>query len=132
MRMAGGGGVLLSLANGLRRGLGRIGWRQFDPGAARLGKADRNRLLGGAGAVLALANMFDFLANEFAGLSRGRFSRWGIAFCSSQGAFFRHVNYLCNCSSDQDSGKPISDRFRSQETGCALQETGCRSTSPVE
>jgi hypothetical protein len=43
--------------------------------ASGLGEADGDRLLWGSGAVLALADLVDFFANEFTCLSRGRFAR---------------------------------------------------------
>ena len=41
---------------------------QLDARAARLGQPDGNRLFGGARPVLALADMVDFLPDEFPGL----------------------------------------------------------------
>src|SRR5262249_35933934 len=45
--------------------------RQVDAGAARLGQADRDRLLGRSRAMLAVANLVDLGAHEFARLGRG-------------------------------------------------------------
>ena len=50
--------------------LGRRG--QIDPRPSRLGQPDGDRLLGRPRAVLAAADVFDFLANEFARLGLGR------------------------------------------------------------
>jgi hypothetical protein len=46
--------------------------RKIDAGAARLGQADGNRLLGGSRAVLSLSDVLDFLSHKFSGLRARR------------------------------------------------------------
>src|SRR5438045_2623200 len=53
------------------RGLSFLGRRQLHACASRFGKADGNRLLGRAGAMFSLADVFDCFLDEFAGLCRG-------------------------------------------------------------
>jgi len=52
----------------LRGGGAFLGRRQPDAGPPRLGEADRDGLLGGAGPVLALADVMDLLPHELARL----------------------------------------------------------------
>jgi hypothetical protein len=85
----GGGTIGTRLAPRGRRG--RAGCRQLHPGASRFRQADRNGLLGRPGAMLALADVFHFLAYEFAGLCAGRFSLALVARDASHRGCFRHV-----------------------------------------
>src|SRR5262245_4202593 len=68
--------------------------RQLHPGAPRLREADRDRLLGRARAVLALADMVDLLAHELAGLGARRLALAGVLAGALDGSFFRHVGLL--------------------------------------
>jgi hypothetical protein len=64
--------------------------RQLHAGAAGFGEADGDGLLDGAGAVLAFADMFDFFADEFAGLCGGRFALGGVFVSSLDYFLFWH------------------------------------------
>src|SRR5207247_7123819 len=61
----------LGAAPGLFRYGSLLRRRQIDACAARLRQSDRNRLLGRAGAVLALPDVFNFLAHKLARLRAG-------------------------------------------------------------
>src|SRR5438132_12255828 len=61
----------LGAAPGLFRYRSLFRRREIDAGPARLRQPDRNGLLGRAGAVLALPDMFHFLAHKFTRLSAG-------------------------------------------------------------
>lgn len=62
--------ILLGLLACARRGLRRFRRRQLHSGSPRLRQTDRNSLFSVARAVLPLAHMMDFLAHEFARLTR--------------------------------------------------------------
>jgi len=72
------------LAGGLGSGRRRA---ELHPGAARLGKADGDRLLRRAGAVLAFANVANLLADEFARLRGRRFTCARFSSRAFYGAF---------------------------------------------
>ncbi len=68
MRIGCGGITFCLLTNFLRSFAGT--WRgQMHARPAGFGQSDGNGLFGGAGAVLAFANVMEFFANEFARLS---------------------------------------------------------------
>src|SRR5439155_16550641 len=80
----------LRAAAGLFRNRARFGWRELHPRPAGLRQADRDRLLGRASAMLAFANVLNFLAHEFAGL-RGRRLAFALVLpCAFQCLLFRH------------------------------------------
>src|SRR5262249_57953121 len=60
--------------------------------AARLRKADRDRLLGGARAMLALANMVHLLSHEFARLGGRGLSVALVLVGALDGLLVRHVS----------------------------------------
>src|SRR4051812_37296201 len=64
--------------------------RQLDTGAARLGKADGDRLPRRARAVLAFADVIHLLANELPCVGARGLSLAFVATCPSQGCFLRH------------------------------------------
>ena len=75
----------------LARGLLRPGLRrQRDTRLARLRQPDRDGLLGRACAMLAFANVMDFLADELARLGRRRLALLLVAPCSRDGVLVRH------------------------------------------
>src|SRR5262245_19208431 len=61
-----------------------------DPGAARLGQADGDRLLRGRRAVLTFAHVLDFLAHELACGGAGTFSLAQLSARACCDAFLRH------------------------------------------
>src|SRR5689334_17899301 len=67
-----------------------FGRRQMDAGSPRFRQADGDRLLGRASAMLALANVLDFLAYEFARLRRRRLALAFIAFGPLECFLFGH------------------------------------------
>src|SRR5262249_22530387 len=82
--------VALGLLAGALGGLARFGRRQLYSCSARLGKSDGDCLLGGAGPVFALPDMFHFLANEFAGLGAGGLAFARILTRTLDGSFLWH------------------------------------------
>jgi hypothetical protein len=72
------------------RSLALLRRRQIDSGATRLRKAYRNRLLGGPGAVLALAHVLDLFADELTGLGGRRLPGALVAPCPLERSFLRH------------------------------------------
>src|SRR5437867_1695013 len=68
--------------------------RQVDPRLPRLGQADRDRLLRGAGAVLALADVVHLLADEFPRLRRGRLALPLVLLGPLDRFLLRHVLLL--------------------------------------
>src|SRR6185436_1401363 len=75
-------------ALGVRRALARRAQR--DAGATRLRQADRDRLLGRARAVLALADVVHLLAHELPRGSRGATSATQLLLRSLHGGSLRH------------------------------------------
>src|SRR5947208_16600454 len=73
--------------------LGARWWStELDSGAPRFRQSDGDCLLRGSGAVLSLAHVMDFLAHEFAGLSRRRLTRALVPTSSFYGFFLRHIH----------------------------------------
>src|SRR5262252_5044841 len=72
------------------RGLPLGGWLERHAGAASLGQADGDRLLGRPRAVLALADVMHFLPNELAGGRGGAFPLPQIFLCSLQRLLLGH------------------------------------------
>src|SRR6185503_4173144 len=64
--------------------------RELHAGPARLRQSDRDRLLGGTRAVLALADVLDLLVDEFAGLRAWRLSRTLVGACFLECGLLRH------------------------------------------
>ena len=75
--------------------------REIDAGAARFRQADRDRLLGRCGPVLAFAHVMHLLAHEFAGLRRGRLAFTLVALgaleCFSFGHTYLHEKTDAGC-----------------------------------
>ena len=61
---------------------------------ARLGETDRDGLLRRAGAMLALADMMNLFAHEFAGLRRGCLALSRLAPGALHSGFLGHVDLL--------------------------------------
>jgi hypothetical protein len=72
-------GIGLCFLSGARAGFAGIRWRQLHAGAARLGKSDRNRLLGRSRTMLSFAHMMNLFAHELARLD-GRCFALGLVF----------------------------------------------------
>src|SRR5262245_3110867 len=74
--------------------------RQFYSRTARLRQADGNRLLRRPGTVFSCANVVNFFAHEFPGLSRSGFSESLVSPRLVNGAFLRHGVTLkcCRCA----------------------------------
>src|SRR2546428_606843 len=103
-------------AHALARALAFAGERH--PRAARLRKADGDRLLGRPGAVPSLADVLDFLADELAGYGAGGLTLARFSARAFEGAFFGH-----GVSFRRVSSAPLS-RPRAP---CAASSTGlCR------
>jgi hypothetical protein len=66
----------------------------MDTCPSRLREANRDRLLRRARTMLALADVVHLLADEFAGLRRGRFARLLVFACTLERGLFRHVGHL--------------------------------------
>src|SRR5207302_9950272 len=82
--------VALGCAPGRLLRLAFLGRRQVDARTARLRQADRDRLRGRAGAMLALADVLDLLAHELAGLRAGRLALALVALRAFDGFLFGH------------------------------------------
>ena len=65
--------------------------RQLHSGAARFGKADRDGLFRGSGAVFSLTDMLDFFAHKFARLRRRRFAFALFLAGPRDGFIFWHI-----------------------------------------
>ena len=82
---------------GLSAGAGfdaTAGWRsQLHPGAAGLGEADGDGLLGVPRAMFAFANMVHFFPHKLPGLGGGSFSFSFILVSTSQSFYFRHIGF---------------------------------------
>ena len=74
----------------LRRRLGLTRGAQLDARAARLRQADRDRLLRRSRAMLAFTDVVDLLADELAGLRRGRLALPLVPACPLDSLFLRH------------------------------------------
>jgi hypothetical protein len=92
--------------------------RNPDSGAARLGQADRDRLLCRPGAVFALAHVVNFLAHELTGLCRRRLALSLVSTGSLQRLLLRHctprvrlacgqLHLLCHTRSDAPPPRDI-------------------------
>ena len=88
------GGSLGEIALGLLAdffGLGSLFRRgQFHARAASFGKADGDRLFGGAGAVFAFADVVDGFADEFTSLGGGGFAFALVFLHTLEGLFLGH------------------------------------------
>jgi hypothetical protein len=71
------------------------GRRELHAGAACLRQTDGDRLLRGARAVLAFANVLHFLSHEFPRLGRGAFALASVAAGSFNGLSVRHGIASC-------------------------------------
>jgi len=69
-------------------------WRERHAGTTRLRQSDRNRLLGRARAVFALADMMDFFAHELSRLGARRFALAGVSTRAVDGRFLWHFPSL--------------------------------------
>jgi hypothetical protein len=67
-----------------------LGRGQLYTGTTRFGQSDGDGLFGRAGAVFTFANVFHFLADKFASLSRRRFTFPSIFACPFDCFFFWH------------------------------------------
>src|SRR5919108_3615203 len=83
---------MLRAAPGLLRSFALFRRRQLHAGATGLGKPDRDRLFRRTGAVFARADVFHRLADEFTGLSGGRFPLALVLPSSFDGLLLRHVH----------------------------------------
>src|SRR5207253_9650345 len=68
-----------------------LGRRQIDSGAARLGKSNGDRLLGGSCPMLSFADVMHLFADEFTRLRRWRFAFALVFLCTFECFFFWHV-----------------------------------------
>ena len=68
--------------------------RERHAGTTRLRQSDRNRLLGRARAVFALADMMDFFAHELSRLGAPRFALAGVSTRAVDGRFLWHFPSL--------------------------------------
>jgi hypothetical protein len=84
------GVVSFGLAAGLTRSLTGLRWPKLDACTTRFREADGDRLLGGAGTVLAPADVMHLLSDEFAGLRGGRFALPLVSLDSFANRLARH------------------------------------------
>jgi predicted MFS family arabinose efflux permease len=63
---------------------------QFHSGSPRFRKTNRDRLLGGTGAMLAFSNVMHFFSHKFSSLRTGRLAFARIFLSAFEGFFFRH------------------------------------------
>ncbi len=102
--LAGAPGSLLRAATRLGRRRSIRGRRQLHTRAARLRKADRDRLLGRARTVFSFPHMFDFLADELPRLGRGRLPGAFVRAGPSNGLLFWHLLLLPSVARGQGLG----------------------------
>src|SRR5215467_11078616 len=84
-------GVPDSLLPRLARSFSLSGGWQFHSSPASLGKADRDSLFRGSGAMLALANVVHLLSDEFTRLRARGFALAGVFMSALKSLFFRHT-----------------------------------------
>lgn len=124
-------GIRLGLLTGARASSVRIRLRQFHSGAPRLGKSDRNRLLGRSRAMLSLAHMMNLFAHKFARLD-GRCLTLGLVFVRSSKRFlFWHLPHRRDEFSKEigqhSCHRARSDDLSQREEGAISSIVGTRS-----
>jgi hypothetical protein len=118
------GGIARRLAARGRGSRALLRRRQIHTGPPRFRKADGNRLLGGAGAMLALADVMHLFADEFARLRGRRLALTPVAARSLQCSFLRHAQGVA-------SHVPTRLRVRGADSRAARRRVGKTYAQPA-